>query len=378
MDSTVETVRGPVELTELGPTLMHEHVFVLDPEALINFGHVWGLRYWDEEVRVADAIEKLQRLRSSGIQTLVDPTALGLGRDIPRIQRINAEVDLNIVVATGVYAFLELPSFLAYRSDDAIVELFVRELREEIDDTGVKAAFLKCAVEVHGLVGDVPRILAAVAAASVETGAPVMVHTNANAKTGLPALDTLTRAGVDPARIVIAHAGDSNDLEYLRAIADTGAALGCDRFNIEHFNPDEKRIETLLALIAEGYAGQVHLGHDAVVLQRLHDRQPVLRGRAAGLPPHLHAHPPGAPRGRCDAGADRPDARREPAALLRARLRPAPVDDAHGLAFASGHRPALQHVRADADPKLLAQDPLDGRAQAAQGPRSGSWARTAP
>ena len=40
--STVETVRGPVELAELGPTLMHEHVFVLDPEALINFGHVWG------------------------------------------------------------------------------------------------------------------------------------------------------------------------------------------------------------------------------------------------------------------------------------------------------------------------------------------------
>ncbi len=263
MGSIVETVRGPVELTELGPTLMHEHVFVLDPEALINFGHVWGPRYWDEDVRIADAIAKLQRLRSSGIQTLVDPTALGLGRDIPRIQRINAEVDLNIVVATGVYAFLELPSFLAYRSDDAIVELFVRELREGIDDTGVKAAFLKCAVEMYGLVGDVPRILAAVAAASIETGAPVMVHTNAIAKTGLPALDALTRAGVDPARIVIAHAGDSNDLEYLRAIADTGAALGCDRFNIEHFNPDEKRIETLVALIAEGYTGQVHLGHDA-------------------------------------------------------------------------------------------------------------------
>ena len=263
MGSIVETVRGPVELTELGPTLMHEHVFVLDPEALINFGHVWGPRYWDEDVRIADAIAKLQRLRSSGIQTLVDPTALGLGRDIPRIQRINAEVDLNIVVATGVYAFLELPCFLAYRSDDAIVELFVRELREGIDDTGVKAAFLKCAVEMHGLVGDVPRILAAVAAASIETGAPVMVHTNAIAKTGLPALDALTRAGVDPARIVIAHAGDSNDLEYLRAIADTGAALGCDRFNIAHFNPDEKRIETLVALIAEGYTGQVHLGHDA-------------------------------------------------------------------------------------------------------------------
>ena len=89
-----------------------------------------------------------------------------------------------------------------------------------------------------------------------------MVHTNAPAKTGLIALETLTEAGVDPRRIVIAHAGDSNDLDYLRAIADTGAWLGCDRFNIPHFNPDANRIETLAALVAEGYAPSVHLGHD--------------------------------------------------------------------------------------------------------------------
>lgn len=260
---SVETVRGPVELSELGPTLMHEHVFVLDPEALQNYGHLWGGSYWDEEARVADAIEKLRRLKTGGIDTILDATALGLGRYVPRIQRIAAEVEVNIVVATGVYAFLELPSFLAYRSDDAIAALFVRELREGIDDTGVKAAFLKCAVEEHGIVGDVPRILAAVAAASVETGAPVMVHTNAPARTGLPALETLTKAGVDPTRIVIAHAGDSNDLDYLRAIAETGAHLGYDRFNIPHFNPDENRIETLTALLAEGYGDRVHLGHDA-------------------------------------------------------------------------------------------------------------------
>jgi phosphotriesterase-related protein len=261
--STVETVRGPVELASLGPTLMHEHVFVLDPEALQNYGHVWGESFWDEDAGVADAIGKLQRLRDSGIQTIVDPTAPGLGRYIPRIQRVNAEVDLNIIVATGVYAFLELPSFLAYRSDEQVVELFVREIREGIDDTGVKAAFLKCAVEEHGLVGDTPRILRMVAAAAVETGVPVMVHTNAVAQTGLLALDSLTKAGVDPTRIVIAHMGDSNDLDYLRAIADTGASLGCDRFNIEHFNPDANRIETLTAILAEGYADRVHLGHDA-------------------------------------------------------------------------------------------------------------------
>ena len=260
---TVETVRGPVELEELGRTLMHEHIFLLEPEALENYGRLWGEPYWDEEERVADAIAKLDAVRNAGIRTIVDPTALGLGRCIPRIQRLNESVDLNILVATGVYAFLQLPNFLGYRGVEAIAEIFVRELREGINDTGVKAAFLKCAVEEHGLVGDVPRILAAVAAASVETGAPVMVHTNAAHRTGMPALQTLTAAGVDPSRIVIAHMGDSNDLDYLRTIADAGAWLGCDRFGIDHFNPLADRIETLVTLIAEGYAERIQLSHDA-------------------------------------------------------------------------------------------------------------------
>jgi phosphotriesterase-related protein len=260
---TLETIRGAVPLDRLGPTLMHEHVFVVDPEAQENYGRFWGAPIWDEAVRVADAIAKLRRLRAGGIETIVDPTVYGLGRNVARLQRVNAEVDLNIVVATGVYAFLELRGFLGYRTDDQLVELFVRELHDGIDDTGVRAAFLKCAVEQHGLIGDVPRILALVAAAAVETGAPVMVHTSGPAQTGVPALETLTASGVDPGRIVIAHAGDSNDLGYLRALADGGAWLGCDRFNIEHFNPEEKRIETLLALLGEGYADRIQLGHDA-------------------------------------------------------------------------------------------------------------------
>ena len=206
------TVRGPVAAAELGRTLPHEHVLILQPEALQNYGHVWGESYWDEDARVRDAIEKLRAVRDAGYRTLVDPTAPGLGRCIPRIQRISAEVDLNIVVASGVYAFVELPNFLHYRSAEAIAELFVRELREGIDDTGVRAAFIKCAVEEHGLVGDIPRILDAVAIAAIETGAPVMVHTNARAATGTLALDELTSRGVEPSRIVVAHAGDSNDL----------------------------------------------------------------------------------------------------------------------------------------------------------------------
>ena len=117
---------------------------------------------------------------------------------------------------------MELPQFLRYRTIEALAGIFVRELTEGIADTGVKAAFIKFAVEEHGLVGDVPRIIAAVAVAHAETGAPVMVHTNAAAKSGLVALEALMAAGVDAAKLVIAHTGDSNDLDYIRRLVDSG------------------------------------------------------------------------------------------------------------------------------------------------------------
>ena len=264
---------------------MHEHVFILDPGALASFGTHFGASYWDEEKGVAAAIEQLQRLRDTGIETIVDPTAYGLGRDIPRIQRVNEGVDLNIVVATGVYAFVELPGFLAYRTDDWIVDLFGHEIREGIGDTGGRAAFLKCAIDRHGLVGDFPRILSLVAKAALETDAPVMVHTYAPTQTGLVALDALVREGVDPRRVVVAHAGDSNDLDYLRAIADAGASLGCDRFNIEHFNPDEDRIRTLVALLEAGYVDRIHLGHDAATFHDFMIGNPLF---ADEHPDYLH------------------------------------------------------------------------------------------
>jgi predicted metal-dependent phosphotriesterase family hydrolase len=92
--AVVETVRGPVELSDLGQTLMHEHVYVLSTEHVQNYGIG---SWWDEEFRVADAIAKLNSLYAKGIHTIVDPTVWGLGRYIPRIQRIAAQTPVNII-----------------------------------------------------------------------------------------------------------------------------------------------------------------------------------------------------------------------------------------------------------------------------------------
>ena len=264
--AAVETVRGPVDVDRLGVTLMHEHVFVLTADVMQNYGDQW----WDEEERVADAIGKLNALKEAGVDTIVDPTVVGLGRFVPRVARINAEVDLNIVVATGLYTFDEIPRFFHYRGPGTLLggpepmtEMFVRDIRDGIGGTGVKAAFLKCVVEERGLTPDQTRVQLAVCEAHRETGVPIMVHTNGAQQTGRLALDLYEKEGVALTKVVVAHAGDSNDLDYLKWIMDRGATIGCDRFGIDLYNPTEDRVATVAALCEQGYADRIVLAHDA-------------------------------------------------------------------------------------------------------------------
>jgi len=259
----VETVRGPIPSEELGRTLMHEHVFTLDPAMHRAYGGAWGPNYWDEDREVARAVENLQRARAAGFASFVDPTVPGVGRWVPLIQRVNEQVDINILVATGYFALAELPLFLRMRSAEQIAQLFVRDIREGVDGTDVKAAFLKFVVEELGLIGDIPLLLKAAALTHQATGVPLMVHTDSVTQSGRPALDALRREGVDLRRVVVAHAGDSDDLDYLRELADTGATLGYDRFPGEHRIPLERRIANLVALINDGYADRIHLSNDA-------------------------------------------------------------------------------------------------------------------
>ena len=264
--ASVGSVRGTVDLDDLGTTLMHEHVFVLTPDVMQNYGSQW----WDEQERVTDAVTKLRELKKAGVDTIVDPTVVGLGRYIPRIQRVNAEVDINIVVATGLYTFDEIPHFFHYRGPGTLLggpelmtEMFVRDIRDGIESTGVKAALLKGVVEERGLTDDQERVQRAICETHQETGVPITVHTNGAHQTGRLALDFYADNGVDLTKVVVGHAGDSNDLDYLRWIMDRGASIGCDRFGLDLYNPTPDRVNTIATLCEQGYADRIVLSHDA-------------------------------------------------------------------------------------------------------------------
>lgn len=275
----VQTVTGPVEAGDLGVTLMHEHVFVLSPELMTNYG-----TGWEEEERVADAVERLRALAEVGVSTIVDLTVVGLGRYIPRIARIAAEVPVNIVVATGLYTYNDLPMYFHYRGPGAVLDgeeplvgMFVTDIREGIAGTGVKAGVLKCATDEPGVTPGVERVLRAVARAHRETGVPISTHTHAGTRRGLEQQAIFAEEGVDLSRVVIGHSGDTTDVAYLEELIANGSYLGMDRFGID-LVPFEDRVGIVATMCERGHAERMVLSHDAscFIDWLPHDLLPVL------------------------------------------------------------------------------------------------------
>jgi len=288
---SVPTARGPVDTAALGTTLMHEHVFVLDREVSENFPDEWG----DEEPRIADAVRRMNELKSRGVDTIVDLTVLGLGRYIPRIRKIAGQTELNIVVATGIYTYCDLPHYFSYRGPgtllggpELITDMFVRDIEKGIADTGVKAGILKCATDAPGLTPGVERILRATAQAHRQTGVPISTHTHARRRVGLDQQRVFREEGVDLSRVVIGHSGDTTDLDYLRELMANGSYIGMDRFGIDSILPFEDRVATVARLCELGHAPQMVLSHDAACFNHwLPERQlPAMLPRWHYL--HIH------------------------------------------------------------------------------------------
>lgn len=264
--ATVETVRGPLDTAAMGTTLMHEHVFVLSPEIQQNFPEIW-----DEEYRVSDAITKLKGLTEVGVDTIVDPTVIGLGRYMPRVQRIAHEVDVNIVAATGIYTYNDVPMYFHFRGPDCLFEepepmtgMFIQDIREGIAGTSVKAAILKCVTEKDGLTPGVERVLRAVAQAHRETGVPITTHTDAHTERGYDQQKVFREEGVDLSRVIIGHCGDTTDQTYLRNLMDAGSTIGMDRFGLDILLDFENRVNTVVDLCKAGYANRMVLSHDTM------------------------------------------------------------------------------------------------------------------
>jgi len=267
MASTVPTLAGPVETANLGTVLMHEHIFLMNADMQ---GAYPGFNNWWRDIEIPRAREVLRQVKQAGIDTLVDLTPLGLGRDIEAMEQAASGTGLQVIACTGLYTSRDLPWPLRMLGPGTIVggsdpldQLFTRDITEGIGGTSIKAGILKCATDADGMLPDIERVVRACARVSRETGCPISTHTHSTLGFGLEQQEIFRQEGVELARTIIGHSGDHNDLDYLERLIDGGSLIGMDRFGTGLRPPStEVRVHTVAKLCERGYADRMILSHD--------------------------------------------------------------------------------------------------------------------
>lgn len=270
--ATVPTTSGDVDVDKLGVVLMHEHIFIRT-ETLQWHGAWPGFGGWDEEAELARAHDELVKLKERGVDSILDMTVPGLGRDPALVQRAAEGTGVNIMFTTGYYTYDFLPFPFHYRGpakmlddgDAALDALFERDVTVGIADTGIRAAVLKVATDHQGMTEDVERLTRSIARVHVKTGNVICTHTHAGTQRGLEQQKIFAEYGVDMNRVMIGHSNETTDLDYLEKLIDNGSYIGWDRCGLDIAAPLEAQLDTLAELCKRGYADRLMLAHDKAV-----------------------------------------------------------------------------------------------------------------
>jgi len=259
---SVQTVLGPLDVSELGFTLPHEHV-ADGPYFFERWPKTWGGRK-----EFADkAVDSLKALRDAGISTIVDLTPYDCWRDIRFLEEASRRSGIHMIASTGERFFppktdVAMPS----RTIEGLTEFFVEEIENGIDDTGIRAGVIKIGIEAGHPTALEEIGLRAAARASRKTGAPIRVHTAAALRAGESDASILEDEGVKPARVSFDHSDDSGDMDYFLGLVKRGYSLSMDhvhRGNIPKFKPDfARRTECIKGLCDAGFASQIFLSQD--------------------------------------------------------------------------------------------------------------------
>ena len=258
---TVQTVTGPVDASDLGRTLVHEHIRIsyageeLDPTYA-----------WDRAETVARAVDKMGELLDAGFRTFVDPCPIELGRDPELYAEISSRSGMQMVCTTGFYTQhmdSGLPFYWRARDPEEIAELYVQELRDGIADTGgIRAGAIKAATGLE--VTDAEhRMLTGAAHAQREVGCAIITHTE-NSRHGDVQQDIFDEGGADLGRVLIGHQDEQTDVAPIRKLAERGTFVGVDRIGLEILAPDERRADHVATLVREGFTDQVCLSQDHI------------------------------------------------------------------------------------------------------------------
>ena len=268
--ATVQTVRGPVDSSELGLTLMHEHLHADFPSA------IGGKDPLDSEPIV---IEELGRFVRAGGHTIVELSVPDVKRNPAALRRISEATGLHVVMGCGWYLEEAYPAEINWTPTRDLAAQLISEI-----ETGVGPEQIR-----SGIIGEIgsrrevvsaqeERVFRAAARAAVATGLALSTHSIGRA--GLEHIAILREEQLDPARIIVGHSDYRLDPEYNRAVVETGATVEFDWIGDNRATPtwDERLCDIIVGLVRAGFRERILISTD---VSRMSDLA-ILGGKSYG------------------------------------------------------------------------------------------------
>ena len=255
----IETVLGPIDSSQLGFTLSHEHV-AMTP-SVITHHYPWLV---DKDAVLQRAKAELTEAKQGGVDSLIELSTPDLNRDVEAMRQASEVSRVNIVCATGIWR--DVPRWMWTKEPDEIADIFVREIEVGIADTGIKAGVIKVANDAEGVTPHGELILRAAARACKRTGTPISTHHWAPLQVGRRQTEIFIEEDTPMDRVCIGHTADTVDADYIEDLLQTGVYISMDRYP----GPEDGRERpnwvarnaTVKELIRRGWSHRLMLGHD--------------------------------------------------------------------------------------------------------------------
>ncbi|WSH67510.1 esterase [Rhizobium ruizarguesonis] len=249
----LRTTLGPKSKSELGMILPHEHVFV-------------DLRTPDQpgyaEAEIEDVVRlmapEIERIKKLGVTALVECSTGGVGRRADIDLAVSLATDFPIVVPTGNYREPWIPEWVRQASEKELEAWMLRELTEQIDETGFQAGWIKLSAGDDGMTALETKILRAAARAAAQTDAVIGSHT-IRGRVVMDQLDVIEAEGYRADRFISIHTQEEKDFAYNVAVAERGAWIEYDHVGR---GEDNQVAELVIKALEAGCGDRLLLSHD--------------------------------------------------------------------------------------------------------------------
>ncbi len=255
-DGFINTVTGPLDVTDMGFTLTHEHL-------MSNFGKDINEAYeYDEDAVFRQVIPYIKEIKSLGVNTIFDCTTDYFGRRVDILKTIADSTGINIVTNTGFYGAADdryVPEFAFEASSKEIAEIWIDEYENGIDGTGIRPGFIKLAFDDGPPSQTDLKLFEAGILTHLETGLTIVVHTGGNTEAAREQINMLEQYNVSSQAWVWVHANHSDDLDLLVEAASSGAWISMDGVNESNL---EEYIIKLDRFRSHDLLNKILLSHD--------------------------------------------------------------------------------------------------------------------